>query len=156
MSIVNYVPDKTKIKNNKTEQGGYYIAKCDVCGTEYYPKSKRSKYCSARCSASVYNSRRKKKKVTSQKSSVVDEGAIMREYYAKVKQYKDSIELLDNINNYSYMLDKLSDENRKTLQRLIETIYTNVVNKEKEDNKTSVSKNPTVKRKLASDKIKIK
>lgn len=50
MAILNYVPPKKKIIDHRSPEGGYYNAKCEVCGTEFYPKRSNAKYCSPNCS----------------------------------------------------------------------------------------------------------
>jgi endogenous inhibitor of DNA gyrase (YacG/DUF329 family) len=49
MAIKSYVPPKLKLIDNRSPDGGYYTANCDICGTEYYPKRSNSKYCSPKC-----------------------------------------------------------------------------------------------------------
>ena len=49
MPIISYVPPKKNIHDNRTPNGGYYTAKCDNCGTEFYPKRSNAKYCTPNC-----------------------------------------------------------------------------------------------------------
>lgn len=46
-----------KILDRRSDEGGYYEAKCDHCGTLYYPKSALSKYCSRACAVQAYRKR---------------------------------------------------------------------------------------------------
>lgn len=52
--IKSYVPPKIKIIDFRKPEGGYYVASCDVCGTEFYPKRSNAKYCSDKCSTVHY------------------------------------------------------------------------------------------------------
>jgi len=61
MAIIEYTPKKSKEKDNRSEDGGYYTAKCDVCGTVFYPKNRSAKYCSTNCLVTAYRRRRKAK-----------------------------------------------------------------------------------------------
>ena len=49
MPIISYVPPKKNIHDNRTPNGGYYTAKCDNCGTAFYPKRSNAKYCTPNC-----------------------------------------------------------------------------------------------------------
>jgi len=49
MPIISYVPPKKNIHDNRTPNGGYYTAKCDNCGTVFYPKRSNAKYCTPNC-----------------------------------------------------------------------------------------------------------
>jgi len=49
MAIIRYVPPNVPIKDYRNDKGGYYIAKCDICGREFYPKRKSGRYCSEPC-----------------------------------------------------------------------------------------------------------
>jgi hypothetical protein len=49
MAILKYIPPKKEIVDNRTSDGDYYVAICDVCGTEFYPKRASAKYCTPKC-----------------------------------------------------------------------------------------------------------
>lgn len=49
MPIVQYVPPKKKIVDHRKPDGGFYIAKCEVCGGEFYPQRSNAKYCTPNC-----------------------------------------------------------------------------------------------------------
>lgn len=49
MAILKYVPPVKKIIDNRKPEGGYYIAKCEVCETEFYPERSNAKYCTPNC-----------------------------------------------------------------------------------------------------------
>lgn len=49
MSIKRYVPKINDFVDHRNSEGGYYIADCDECGTEYYPLYRNSEYCSDNC-----------------------------------------------------------------------------------------------------------
>jgi len=50
MPIIRYIPPQTKIVDNRNDNGNYYIAICDVCGTQFYPLRMNAKYCTCNCS----------------------------------------------------------------------------------------------------------
>lgn len=49
MAIISYTPPNDKVVDHRNENGGYYTAKCDKCGTEFYPKKSNAKYCTPNC-----------------------------------------------------------------------------------------------------------
>ena len=49
MAIIGYVPPIQRIRDNRKPDGNYYIAKCDICDTEFYPKRTSAKYCTPNC-----------------------------------------------------------------------------------------------------------
>lgn len=57
MAILKHIPKKESVVDFRSEDGGYFIASCEVCGREYYPKKSSSKYCSSNCSISAYRTR---------------------------------------------------------------------------------------------------
>ena len=57
MPIVSYTPPTKNIVDHRKPEGGYYTAKCEVCGTEFYPQRSNGKYCTANCA--VINHRKK-------------------------------------------------------------------------------------------------
>jgi hypothetical protein len=49
MPIIDFIPPKFSINDNRNSNGNYYQAKCDICGTDYFPKRPLAKYCSPKC-----------------------------------------------------------------------------------------------------------
>jgi hypothetical protein len=54
MPIVKFVPPLFDIKDYRTPHGNYYVAKCDNCGQEFYPKRSDAKFCSKKCTLITY------------------------------------------------------------------------------------------------------
>lgn len=54
MAILKYVPKNVEVLDRRSENGGYYIATCEECGREFYPKNKKAKYCSKDCANHSY------------------------------------------------------------------------------------------------------
>ena len=59
MGVKEYIPKKKEIIDRRTEDGGYYIAECDVCGGEFYPTRSNAKYCSKSCYLIEWRRKRK-------------------------------------------------------------------------------------------------
>ena len=68
MPIIGYVPPKKRIRDNRNSEGNYYIAKCDICDTEFYPNRTSAKYCTPNCGLIAH------------RQSVVNGTATKREY----------------------------------------------------------------------------
>mgnify|MGYP001614095094 FL=1 len=49
MPILKYVPPVMEITDNRSADGGYYEAICDICGTMFYPVRSNARYCCNRC-----------------------------------------------------------------------------------------------------------
>ena len=49
MPILEYIPPIKNIIDKRNDKGNYYKATCEICGTEFYPKSKSAKYCTSNC-----------------------------------------------------------------------------------------------------------
>jgi hypothetical protein len=49
MAILKYIPPTKKIVDNRNPNGGFYEAKCEVCGTDFYPTRSSAKYCTPNC-----------------------------------------------------------------------------------------------------------
>lgn len=54
--ILKFVPAPKKIRDNRTNANGYYVAKCDSCGTEFYPKKVNAMYCQSKCAVQAHRS----------------------------------------------------------------------------------------------------
>lgn len=79
MPILKYVPPAKKIIDNRSSAGNYYVAKCDVCGTEFFPKRRNAKYCTSNCGLVAHR-------------ISVAEGKITEEKPKKVKEVVDDLE----------------------------------------------------------------
>lgn len=49
MAILKFVPSPKKIRDNRSNENGYYEAACNVCGTLFFPKRSNAKYCTSKC-----------------------------------------------------------------------------------------------------------
>jgi hypothetical protein len=49
MAIIGYVPPIKYIRDNRSTEGNYFIAKCDICDTQFYPSRSSAKYCTPNC-----------------------------------------------------------------------------------------------------------
>lgn len=49
MAILEYHPPKQKLLDKRNENGGYYTAECENCGTTFYPLRSNAKYCTPNC-----------------------------------------------------------------------------------------------------------
>lgn len=49
MAIKSYVPKKSTVIDRRSTDGGYYVADCEICGREFYPKRSNAKFCSNVC-----------------------------------------------------------------------------------------------------------
>jgi len=72
MAIKRFVPKKVEIIDRRTSEGGYYVAECEVCSREYYPKRSNSKYCSHTCLIRAYRERLKNGEVNHREDSIDD------------------------------------------------------------------------------------
>ena len=50
---VRYIKNLKDPKNNFTRETKFYDRKCVVCGEEFHPRHKRSKYCSHECQKKI-------------------------------------------------------------------------------------------------------
>ena len=83
MAILKYVPPTKKIIDNRNPNGGYYVAKCEVCETEFYPQRSNAKYCSPNCGliahrTAVANGTAEKRTVSKPKKEKATEGTVCR------------------------------------------------------------------------------
>lgn len=74
MAILKYNPPPTEIRDNRNQGKGYYDAKCEVCGTLFYPKRSNAKYCTTKCALihhriAVANGTAGKRKLTKSKAN---------------------------------------------------------------------------------------
>lgn len=89
MPILKYVPPKKEIIDHRSPEGGYYVAKCEVCETEFYPARSNAKYCCYNCGliahrTAVANGTAKKRKPKKDSTS-------------KEKEYVDILTGRDNV-----------------------------------------------------------
>ena len=129
MAITKFIPAKSTIRDNRSEDGGYYVATCNVCGTEFYPKRSNAKYCSNKCT--VNNHRNSNltgdcPKKSESKKQTIEKGLFNFTGRPKVYQYLknrfetrgDRLEIIDNLKileigeNYKYkkvIITKISE-----------------------------------------------
>ena len=50
---VQYINNLKEPKNNVAKETRFYDGKCVVCGGEFHPRHKRSKYCSHECQKKI-------------------------------------------------------------------------------------------------------
>jgi len=79
MAKTIYVPRKAKLIDHRSEEGGYYIKKCKICGTTFYPKTSKAKYCSAVCNQADVRLRKKE-----QLKALVLEPVVIKEPAIKI------------------------------------------------------------------------
>lgn len=107
MAIIKYVPKKTTVRDRRNDQGGYYEATCEECGSLFYP-AKMAKYCSQLCTQRAYNKRKRAGLVnTRQPKAVLDE---------KVKYAKNVSTLL--LNRYPDLSEEFLADIRTTIRYL--------------------------------------
>ena len=82
MPIVSYVPRESAIRDRRKPDGGYYNAKCDVCGREFYPSRSNAKYCSQVCSQMAY-----RKRLLSNPKKEAEMGVMLRGTKKKISDY---------------------------------------------------------------------
>jgi CRISPR/Cas system-associated protein Cas10 (large subunit of type III CRISPR-Cas system) len=91
MAIIKFIPAKSTIRDNRSEDGGYYVATCNVCGTEFYPKRSNAKYCSNKCT------------VNKHRQSIADGEMPKKTASKKQTPKKEGIVLIGNKNVYQYL-----------------------------------------------------
>lgn len=93
MAIIRYIPHQRLIRDFRTDKGGYYEAKCEFCGGEFYPKRKDALYCSDSCmKLAIKKDREEEKKTVKEpnndiKTDALNEKAIYT-FRGYVKVYK--------------------------------------------------------------------
>lgn len=124
MAIIKLIPKVSKMTDYRSNDGGYYIANCEVCGTEYYPKRSTSKYCSNTCSVIAYRNRAKavepKKLSNNQNSNLVATGSkgSCADFFKQFRRKSDADYLMKNMKiNSSVKLEEY------TIKRLSERKY---------------------------------
>lgn len=86
--LKEYVPVKTKIVDRRNENGGYYIAICDNCGTEFYPDNGNAKFCTPNCTLMSWRKRKVKGEIPSKKSSIKKKLILLKEKIYKGKDLR--------------------------------------------------------------------
>jgi hypothetical protein len=102
MAVISYVPPKKEIIDRRSPEGNYYVAKCDLCGTDFYPKRKNAKFCSVSCMKLSFRNKQDemKRSGNAPKKKVVP---------GKVAQMEPSMTKITGVNNlYSYVKGKIS------------------------------------------------
>lgn len=77
MGILAYIPKKVAVIDRRTDEGGYYIATCEYCEREFYPKRSNAKYCNAGCSIANWRKKRAEKPKEVVKSSKKGEKIVL-------------------------------------------------------------------------------
>ena len=116
MAIIKLIPKVSKMTDYRSNDGGYYIANCEVCGTEYYPKRCTSKYCSNTCSVIAYRNRAS----NNQNSNLVAAGckSVCADFFKQFKRKGDADYLMKRMKiNSSFKLENY------TIKRLSERKY---------------------------------
>lgn len=54
MAILKFVPSPKKIRDNRSNDNGYYEATCNSCGTLFFPKRSNAKYCTPKCAVDAH------------------------------------------------------------------------------------------------------
>ena len=115
MAIIKFIPKVSKMTDYRSNDGGYYIANCEVCGTEYYPKRCTSKYCSNTCSVIAYRNRAK-----AEEPKIVAAGckSVCADFFKQFKRKGDADYLMKRMKiNSSFKLENY------TIKRLSERKY---------------------------------
>jgi len=97
MPILNYVPPKKLIVDNRNADGGYYTAECDVCNTTFYPKRSNAKYCTPNCAVVAHRMsmaaggivKKKEKKIVKDKIGIRPNTTICKGLWQVIKYLKD-------------------------------------------------------------------
>jgi CxxC motif-containing protein len=121
---MQYTPRKKKVRNYKSEEGGYYTTKCAICHTEYFPKSSKAMYCSTNCQQTAYHKRRKVK-IASAKAEAF-KAEYDRQIAEKARIEAETVRLKDEENQKQIEEKRLKDleivkENLKTPKAPITT-----------------------------------
>ena len=82
MAILKYVPPTKKIIDKRKPEGGYYVATCEICGTEFYPERSNAKYCTPNCGliahrTAITNGTAEKRPVSKPKEAAKPPGEIV-------------------------------------------------------------------------------
>jgi len=78
MAIKSYVPKKSTVIDRRTTDGGYYVADCEICGREFYPKRSNAKFCSNVCGQRAHRNATLKKGGTTAKKVEETENITVR------------------------------------------------------------------------------
>lgn len=114
MAILKYIPPTKKIIDHRSESGGYYEAKCENCGTIFYPERSNAKYCSPNCG--LIQHRKEKAEILAAGGKVESKPkpkATVKEHTAEFRGAKQVYEYLkENYNtrgDREYILSMLKD-----------------------------------------------
>lgn len=132
MPILDFIPPKFNINDNRNDNGNYYLAKCDICGTDYYPKKPTAKYCSPKCKMVQYRIQKlkggdikppKKTATTNNQKTISVRGAInvykfLKEHY-HTRGEKD--EILNEIKGMDY--EEIYEYGSHTITRKSEQVF---------------------------------
>lgn len=140
---MKYVPKKTKIKDNRNDDGGYYIAKCVVCGSEYYPKKSTALYCSEVCNQKAFLKQRKESEAIQKEAERVANIAKAEEEKLIAEQ-KES----ERVANEAKAIAEAKEKERKEAEAMIKEL------KEAEKKAKTPVKQPTLSVRNPEDLIK--
>lgn len=109
MAIKEFIPKNIPVVDRRRPEGGYYVAECDECHREFYPRNRNAKYCSADCTTRAYRKRHpsvtKKTKITVKNKAEVKNDLLPKEFNGK-KKLADFLKSNYNINKkdtYSFV-----------------------------------------------------
>jgi len=106
MAIKSYVPKKSTVIDRRSTDGGYYVAECEICGREFYPKRSNAKFCSNVCGQRAHRNTTLKKSETTVKppKQIADESlewtgaiAVYRFLQKKYNTRGDKAYILSNL-----------------------------------------------------------
>jgi len=101
MPILSYVPPVKNIIDHRSPDGGYYVAKCEVCGGEFFPKRSNAKYDTSNCALIAYRT------AIANGTSLKQGGEISKRNEQVEKQLKrnGSTTLVGKTNVYNSLID---------------------------------------------------
>lgn len=112
MPIIDFIPPKFSINDNRNDNGNYYLAKCDICGTDYYPKKPTAKYCSPKCKMVQYRIGKLDQKIKggvikSPKKTIVTNDPKVKSIRGAVKVYKFLKDIYNTRGDKNMILDEI-------------------------------------------------
>jgi hypothetical protein len=132
MPILDFIPPKFNINDNRNANGNYYLAKCDICGADYYPKKPTAKYCSPKCKMVQYRIQKLKGGlITPPKKTIGTNDLKAKSIRGAVNVYKflkniydtrgDKNEILDEIKGMDY--EESYSYGKHTITRKSEQVF---------------------------------
>jgi hypothetical protein len=128
MAVISFIPKKKTIKDNRNPDGGYYIAKCELCGTEFYPKRSSAKYCSQSCRSKAYPSKPKNTVKTPEYrllffGSCRQTAEFLKDSYGVTKKSVNAIKTLDYGESTSEYQSNFDIDERFNIKRISANKY---------------------------------